>query len=188
LVKDVESGELTGTEEWRSWYAPGGERADIDTDQHANQRGTHVPPIVEARGLTKRFKATQALAALDLTAERGQVTAVLGPNGAGKTTFIRMVATLLQPDAGSLTVAGMDAFREPAKVRQAIGLAGQSAAVEKAMTGRENLERAWVRLPGWLKISQKACSTASGPCPCPGWRWSPVGWWPTPAWPRSVWS
>ena len=99
-----------------------------------------MPPILEARGLTKRFKTTQALAGLDLTAERGQVTAVLGPNGAGKTTFIRMVATLLLPDEGSLTVAGIDALAEPAKVRRAIGLAGQSAAVEGAMTGRENLE------------------------------------------------
>ena len=99
-----------------------------------------MAPIVEARGLTKRFKSTEALAGLDLTAERGEVTAILGPNGAGKTTFIRMVATLLLPDAGSLTVAGIDAIREPARVRRAIGLAGQSAAVEGAMTGRENLE------------------------------------------------
>jgi len=99
-----------------------------------------LAPILEARGLTKRFKSTQALAGLDLTAERGQVTAILGPNGAGKTTFVRMVATLLVPDAGTLTVAGIDAIREPARVRQAIGLAGQSAAVEGAMTGRENLE------------------------------------------------
>ena len=99
-----------------------------------------MPPILEARGLTKRFKSTQALAGLDLTAERGQVTAILGPNGAGKTTFIRMVATLLLPDRGSLTVAGVDAVREPARVRRAIGLAGQSAAVEDALSGRENLE------------------------------------------------
>ena len=99
-----------------------------------------MPPILEAHGLTKRFKTTEALAGLDLVGERGQVTAILGPNGAGKTTFIRMVATLLLPDAGSLTVAGIDAIREPEKVRRAIGLAGQSAAVESAMTGRENLE------------------------------------------------
>ena len=99
-----------------------------------------MPPIVEAHGLTKRFKTTEALAGLDLVAERGQVTAILGPNGAGKTTFIRMVATLLLPDAGSLTVAGIDAIKEPERVRRAIGLAGQSAAVESAMTGRENLE------------------------------------------------
>ena len=99
-----------------------------------------MPPILEARGLTKRFKSTQALAGLDLTAERGQVTAILGPNGAGKTTLVRMVATLLRPDSGSLTVAGIDAVRDPARVRRAIGLAGQSAAVENAMSGRENLE------------------------------------------------
>ncbi len=98
-----------------------------------------MPPIVEARGLTKRFKSTQALAGLDLTADRGQVTAILGPNGAVKTTFIRMVATLLLPDEGTLTVAGIDAIKEPDKVRRAIGLAGQSAAVEGAMSGRENL-------------------------------------------------
>ncbi len=99
-----------------------------------------MAPILEARGLTKRFKTTDALVGLDLVAERGQVTAILGPNGAGKTTFIRMVATLLLPDAGTLTVAGIDAIREPERVRKAIGLAGQSAAVESAMTGRENLE------------------------------------------------
>ncbi len=99
-----------------------------------------MAPIIEAHGLTKRFKKTQALDGLDLVAERGQVTAVLGPNGAGKTTFIRMVATLLLPDAGTLTVAGIDALAEPAKVRRSIGLAGQTAAVEGAMSGRENLE------------------------------------------------
>jgi ABC-2 type transport system ATP-binding protein len=99
-----------------------------------------MAPIIEAHGLTKRFKKTQALDGLDLVAERGQVTAILGPNGAGKTTFIRMVATLLLPDEGTLTVAGIDALKEPAKVRQSIGLAGQTAAVEGAMSGRENLE------------------------------------------------
>ncbi len=96
--------------------------------------------ILEARGLTKRFGTTQALDGLDLTVDPGQVTAVLGPNGAGKTTFIRMVATLLRPDAGRLSVAGIDALRHPARVRQAISLAGQAAAVEGAMSGRENLE------------------------------------------------
>jgi ABC-2 type transport system ATP-binding protein len=65
---------------------------------------------------------------------------VLGPNGAGKTTFVRTVATLLSPDAGALRVVGHDVRREPAAVRRSIGLAGQSAAVEAAMTGRENLE------------------------------------------------
>jgi ABC-2 type transport system ATP-binding protein len=99
-----------------------------------------MTPMIEARGLMKRFGKTTALDGLDLSAEPGQVVAVLGPNGAGKTTFVRAVATLLRPDAGSLQVAGYDALREPAAVRRVIGLAGQFAAVEPAMTGRENLE------------------------------------------------
>jgi len=99
-----------------------------------------MPPIVQARGLTKRFGKTQALSGLDLDIQPGRVVALLGPNGAGKTTFVRMVATLLRPDAGSLHVAGVDALRHPARIRQMIGLAGQFAAVEQAMTGRENLE------------------------------------------------
>ncbi|MBO3748989.1 ATP-binding cassette domain-containing protein [Streptosporangiaceae bacterium NEAU-GS5] len=97
-------------------------------------------PILEARGLTKRYGKTQALAGLDLVVSPGRVVALLGPNGAGKTTFVRMVATLLHPDAGTLYVDGIDALRKPAKARQVIGLAGQFAAVEEAMTGRENLE------------------------------------------------
>jgi ABC-2 type transport system ATP-binding protein len=99
-----------------------------------------VTLVLEARGLTKHFGRIQALAGLDLMAEPGRVVALLGPNGAGKTTFVRAVATLLRPDAGSLQVAGIDALRHPARVRQVIGLAGQFAAVEPAMTGRENLE------------------------------------------------
>jgi ABC-2 type transport system ATP-binding protein len=97
-------------------------------------------PIVEARGLTKRFGRVEALAGLDLTAESGHVTALLGPNGAGKTTFISAVATLLRPDGGELRVAGIDVTSEPQRVRRVIGLAGQFASVEPAMTGRENLE------------------------------------------------
>ena len=99
-----------------------------------------MTPTIEATGLRKRFGKTVALDGLDLVAEPGQVVAVLGPNGAGKTTFVRMVATLLRPDAGELRVAGHDVRRRPQAVRRAIGLAGQSAAVEPAMTGRENLE------------------------------------------------
>jgi ABC-2 type transport system ATP-binding protein len=95
---------------------------------------------IEAEGLKKRYGKTVALDGLDLVAERGQVVAVLGPNGAGKTTFVRAVATLLRLDEGTLRVAGHDIGREPGLVRRAIGLAGQFAAVEPAMTGRENLE------------------------------------------------
>jgi ABC-2 type transport system ATP-binding protein len=98
-----------------------------------------MTPTIEAGGLRKRFGRTVALDGLDLVAEPGQVLAVLGPNGAGKTTFVRTVATLLRPDGGELRVAGYDVRRQPAAVRRVIGLAGQSAAVEPAMTGRENL-------------------------------------------------
>src|SRR5437762_13739239 len=99
-----------------------------------------MTPSIEAVGLTKRFGKTLALDGLDLVAEAGQVLAVLGPNGAGKTTFIRAVATLVQPDGGELRVAGHDVRREPGVARSLIGLAGQYAAVEPTMTGRENLE------------------------------------------------
>ncbi len=99
-----------------------------------------MTPIVEALGLTKRFGTVEALAGLDLTAESGHVTALLGPNGAGKTTFISAVATLLRPDSGQLRVAGIDVTSDPQRVRRVIGLAGQFASVEPAMTGRENLE------------------------------------------------
>jgi ABC-2 type transport system ATP-binding protein len=104
-------------------------------------------PIIEAQGLAKRFGKVQALAGLDLVAPGGRVTAVLGPNGAGKTTFIRAVATLIRPDSGRLRVAGIDVARHPEQVRRVIGLAGQHAAVEPTMTGRENL-RMVARLSG----------------------------------------
>jgi ABC-2 type transport system ATP-binding protein len=118
-----------------------------------------VTPILEAHGLTKRFGRTVALAGLDLVASPGRVVALLGPNGAGKTTFVRAVATLLRPDAGTLRVAGIDALRQPAQVRQVIGLAGQFAAVEPAMTGRENLEMVG-RLFGLKHQQARAAATA----------------------------
>ena len=95
--------------------------------------------LIEADGLSKKFGKVQALSDLSLTLPAGKPVAILGPNGAGKTTFIRMVATLLQPDRGSLLVGGHDVVRDPMAVRRMIGLAGQSAAVEEMMTGRENL-------------------------------------------------
>ena len=110
--------------------------------------------IIEARGLTKSFGDTHALAGLDLTAEAGRVTALLGPNGAGKTTFISAVSTLLRPDSGELRVAGIDVLAEPKKVRQVIGLAGQYASVEPAMTGIENLEMV-ARLFGLDRVNAK---------------------------------
>jgi ABC-2 type transport system ATP-binding protein len=98
-----------------------------------------VTAIVEAHGLRKRYGKVEALGGVDLTFESGEVVALLGPNGAGKTTFVRSVATLLRPDGGTLHVAGHDALRHPDRVRRVIGLAGQYAAVEEAMTGRENV-------------------------------------------------
>jgi len=95
--------------------------------------------IIEAQGLTKRFGDVRALDGLDLVAESGRVTALLGPNGAGKTTFVSAVATLLRPDGGEIRVAGIDACAQPKRVREIIGLAGQYASVEPAMTGIENL-------------------------------------------------
>ncbi|MGO9877278.1 MAG: ATP-binding cassette domain-containing protein [Acidimicrobiia bacterium] len=99
-----------------------------------------MAPIIEARALTKHYRRVRALDGFDLVAEEGRVVAVLGPNGAGKTTFVRTVATLTRPDSGTLRVAGIDAVADPARVRRLIGLAGQSAAVEPTMTGRENLQ------------------------------------------------
>ena len=115
--------------------------------------------MIEARGLTKHYGKTVALDGLDLVADAGQVVAVLGPNGAGKTTFVRTVATLLRADAGTLLVAGYDAHDEPAAVRRVIGLAGQFAAIEPAMTGRENLEMV-ARLFGQSRKAAKASAVA----------------------------
>ncbi len=118
-----------------------------------------MSPIIEARGLSKRYgDDVQALDGLDLVAESGRVTALLGPNGAGKTTFISAVATLLRPDSGSLRVAGLDAIADPKAVRRIIGLAGQYASVEEAMTGRENVEMV-ARLFGLDKRRARSASS-----------------------------
>jgi ABC-2 type transport system ATP-binding protein len=94
---------------------------------------------IEAVGLRKAFGQVEALDGLDLSVPRGSVCALLGPNGAGKTTAVRILATLTRPDAGTATVAGHDVVREPRQVRALIGLAGQHAAVDDDLTGRENL-------------------------------------------------
>jgi len=118
-----------------------------------------MTPTIEARGLEKRFRKTVALAGLDLVADAGQVTALLGPNGAGKTTVVRAVATLLRLDGGTLLVGGHDVAREPQRVRSLIGLAGQYAAVEPAMSGRENLEMV-ARLFGLSRRAAQAAASA----------------------------
>src|SRR5512132_3035449 len=96
-------------------------------------------PIVHVDGLQKRFRATRALRGIDLAVELGTIYGLLGPNGAGKTTLVRILATLLRPDAGSARVGGFDVAREPERVRPLIGLTGQDAAVDEELTGHENL-------------------------------------------------
>src|ERR1700733_9110956 len=96
-------------------------------------------PAIEAEGLAKRFGKTDALAGLDLRVPRGSVYGLLGPNGAGKTTAVRVLATLLLPDAGSARVLGTDVVTAAPEVRKRIGLTGQYAALDNYLTGRANL-------------------------------------------------
>ncbi|MEV6284321.1 ATP-binding cassette domain-containing protein [Kribbella sp. NPDC051770] len=96
-------------------------------------------PAIVAEGLVKRYGSTTALDGVDLTVPTGTVLGVLGPNGAGKTTAVRILGTLLQPDAGHATVGGFDVVREAGKVREIIGLTGQYASVDEDMSGRRNL-------------------------------------------------
>ncbi len=97
-------------------------------------------PAILAEGLYKHYGKTQALAGLDLAAEEGTVLGVLGPNGAGKTTAVRILTTLLRPDAGHAEVAGLDVVKQADALRARIGLAGQYAAVDENLTGYENLK------------------------------------------------
>src|SRR3954471_22278041 len=94
---------------------------------------------IEARGLTKRFGATQALDGVDLHVAPGSILGVLGPNGAGKTTAVRVLATLLKPDGGSARIGGHDVVAEAPRVRQLIGLTGQYASVDETLSGTQNL-------------------------------------------------
>src|SRR3989442_2953683 len=94
-------------------------------------------PAVRVEGVVKRFGATVALDGAGLEVPGGMVFGLLGPNGAGKTTLVRILATLLAPDAGRAEVFGHDVVREPAAVRELLGLTGQFAAVDEILTGRE---------------------------------------------------
>jgi ABC-2 type transport system ATP-binding protein len=95
--------------------------------------------VVEACAVSKAFGEAQAVDAVDLAVAEGTVLALLGPNGAGKTTTIRILTTLLKPDKGKVTVAGHDVEREPNKVRNKIGLAGQSVTMDEYLSGLQNL-------------------------------------------------
>jgi ABC-2 type transport system ATP-binding protein len=112
-------------------------------------------PAIEVRGLVKRFGDVRALDGVDLTVRQGEMVGLLGPNGAGKTTLVRVLATLLEADAGTAHVLGLDVKRDAAVVRERIGLAGQYAAVDENLTGLENLTMVG-RLYGFRRSDAKA--------------------------------
>ncbi|HTU97642.1 MAG TPA: ATP-binding cassette domain-containing protein [Solirubrobacteraceae bacterium] len=114
-----------------------------------------MPYAIEAEGLVKRFGATVALDGVSFAVETGSVLGVLGPNGAGKTTAVRILATLLAADGGSARVAGHDVISQAADVRRAVGLTGQYASVDEALTGRQNL----VMIGQLLDLSGRAAKT-----------------------------
>ncbi|MGH2739035.1 MAG: ABC transporter ATP-binding protein, partial [Actinomycetota bacterium] len=96
--------------------------------------------MIRTQGLVKRYGKVVALDGLDLDVPKGTVLGLLGPNGAGKTTAVRILTTLLDPDEGTVEVAGLDVQKEAEKVREQIGLSGQTAAVDEHLTGFENLD------------------------------------------------
>ncbi len=100
---------------------------------------TNTAPALEVAGLRKSFGDTVALDGIDLHVATGSVFALLGPNGAGKTTTVHILSTLIDPDSGTVRVAGYDAAREPSAVRDVIGVTGQFSAVDTLLTGEENL-------------------------------------------------
>jgi ABC transporter DrrB family efflux protein len=107
-------------------------------EAYESRRGR--PPAVRLGGVVKRFGSTTALAGVDLEVPEGMVFGLLGPNGAGKTTLVRILATLLEPDAGRAELLGHDVVAESSSVRELLALTGQFAAVDELLTGRENLE------------------------------------------------
>ena len=119
---------------------------------------TTATPMVEVSGVAKSFGDTKALDGVDLTVPTGTVLGLLGPNGAGKTTLVRVLATLLVPDAGTARIDGIDVVADPQSVRTRIGLAGQFAAVDEVLTGRENLEMVG-RLYGLTKSEARIGAT-----------------------------
>ena len=115
-------------------------------------------PAISVSGLVKSFGKVRALDGIDLAVPKGTVLGVLGPNGAGKTTTVRILATLLKPDAGSARVAGLDVVRDAGALRAQIGLAGQYAAVDEHLTGEENL----VMVGRLYRMNRKAATTRAG--------------------------
>lgn len=113
----------------------------MSTDQMAAATSAEnsEAPAIRVQGLERSFKGLHVLRGVDFDVARGEIFALLGSNGAGKTTVVRILATLLRPDAGSVTIDGSDAVSTPDKVRESISLTGQFAAVDEILTGRENL-------------------------------------------------
>jgi ABC-2 type transport system ATP-binding protein len=113
---------------------------------------------VTVEGLGKSFGGHAILDHVDLAVETGSVLALLGPNGAGKTTMVRILATLMRPDAGTATIAGHDLLTDPVEVKRSISLTGQYAAVDEKLTGRENLEM----MAQLLRLSRRAARARAG--------------------------
>lgn len=113
---------------------------------------------IEVAGVSKNFGSLAALKDVDLTAQQSKVTGLLGPNGAGKSTLIKVMTTLLEPDAGRVTVDGVNVLKDPAETRKRIGLAGQFAAVDEFLSGRETLEMV-ARLYGFSRNDSKQHAT-----------------------------
>jgi ABC-2 type transport system ATP-binding protein len=112
----------------------------MSSDGRRRDEEDAVEAVIDAHGLVKRYGDVIALDGLDLRVPRGTVLGLLGPNGAGKTTAVRILTTLLVPDAGEATIAGLDLNTDPEGVRRTIGLSGQYAAVDEYLTGFENLD------------------------------------------------
>ena len=117
--------------------------------------------MIRASGLVKIYGKVRALDGLDLAVPEGTILGLLGPNGAGKTTAVRILTTLLEPDGGTATVAGLDVAKDPAKVRAKLGLSGQYAAVDEYLTGYENLD-----MVGRLYGLGRSASPRNGPANC----------------------
>ncbi len=111
-------------------------------------------PVIDVRGLRKSFGSHTVIDGIDLTVSRGEIFALLGPNGAGKTTTINILTTLTRPDAGTAAVGGFDAASDPLQVRRRISLTGQSAAVDDALSGSENVVM-FARLAGLSRSASR---------------------------------
>ncbi len=109
------------------------------TQRRERNRSEQREAMIQVEGVHKTFGDVQALQHIDLSVEKGTVLGLLGPNGAGKTTLVRILTTLLQPDGGRVSIAGYDVVKDARALRRIIGLAGQYAAVDENLSGRENL-------------------------------------------------